>query len=119
MPHAREHRLDGALAIQYGLRTDDSENTWHEEVCGGGDNRVINRPTEEVSPEARHIWSRREELNTPSAEYNSAALPLSYTGLKTRRPTRAHVTTDLDERRGEHSHRAPMQIQPRRERAFE
>jgi hypothetical protein len=25
-------------------------------------------------------WSRREELNTPSAEYASAALALSYTG---------------------------------------
>jgi len=28
----------------------------------------------------RSLWSRREELNTPSADYNSAALPLSYTG---------------------------------------
>src|SRR5579862_7266010 len=27
------------------------------------------------------IWSRREELNAPSAEYDSAALTLSYTGL--------------------------------------
>src|SRR5690349_13475732 len=27
-------------------------------------------------------WSRREELNAPSAEYNSAALSLSYTGLE-------------------------------------
>ena len=27
-------------------------------------------------------WSRREESNAPSAEYNSAALPLSYTGLR-------------------------------------
>src|SRR5208337_912989 len=26
-------------------------------------------------------WSRREELNAPSAEYDSAALALSYTGL--------------------------------------
>ena len=26
-------------------------------------------------------WSRREELNTPSAKYNSAALALSYTGV--------------------------------------
>jgi hypothetical protein len=26
-------------------------------------------------------WSRREDLNTPSADYNSAALTLSYTGL--------------------------------------
>jgi hypothetical protein len=25
-------------------------------------------------------WSRREELNTPSADYDSAALTLSYTG---------------------------------------
>jgi len=25
-------------------------------------------------------WSRREELNTPSARYNLAALTLSYTG---------------------------------------
>jgi hypothetical protein len=25
-------------------------------------------------------WSRREELNTPSADYRSAALTLSYTG---------------------------------------
>ena len=25
-------------------------------------------------------WSRREELNAPSAEYDSAALTLSYTG---------------------------------------
>ena len=28
------------------------------------------------------LWSRREDLNTPSAEYNSAALTLSYTGTK-------------------------------------
>src|SRR5690242_17865240 len=27
-----------------------------------------------------HEWSRREELNAPSAEYDSAALTLSYTG---------------------------------------
>jgi hypothetical protein len=27
------------------------------------------------------IWSRREDLNAPSADYNSAALPLSYTGV--------------------------------------
>ena len=27
-------------------------------------------------------WSRREELNTPSAEYNLAALTLSYTGQR-------------------------------------
>lgn len=27
-------------------------------------------------------WSRREELNTPSADYRSAALTLSYTGKK-------------------------------------
>ena len=27
-------------------------------------------------------WSRREESNAPSAEYYSAALPLSYTGLR-------------------------------------
>jgi hypothetical protein len=26
------------------------------------------------------IWSRREELNAPPADYNSAALTLSYTG---------------------------------------
>jgi hypothetical protein len=26
-------------------------------------------------------WSRREELNTPSTDYDSAALALSYTGL--------------------------------------
>jgi hypothetical protein len=26
------------------------------------------------------FWSRREELNAPSAEYDSAALTLSYTG---------------------------------------
>jgi hypothetical protein len=25
-------------------------------------------------------WSRREDLNTPSADYRSAALTLSYTG---------------------------------------
>ena len=29
---------------------------------------------------ARENWSRRGESNTPSAEYDSAALPLSYTG---------------------------------------
>jgi hypothetical protein len=28
-------------------------------------------------------WSRREESNAPSAEYDSAALTLSYTGLGT------------------------------------
>lgn len=28
------------------------------------------------------FWSRREDLNTPSADYNSAALTLSYTGKK-------------------------------------
>ena len=28
-------------------------------------------------------WSRREELNTPSADYSSAALTLSYTGVET------------------------------------
>jgi hypothetical protein len=28
------------------------------------------------------FWSRREELNTPSADYRSAALTLSYTGTK-------------------------------------
>src|SRR5262245_55997318 len=27
------------------------------------------------------IWSRREELNAPSTEYNSVALTLSYTGV--------------------------------------
>ena len=27
-------------------------------------------------------WSRREDLNTPSADWYSAALPLSYTGLE-------------------------------------
>ena len=27
-------------------------------------------------------WSRREDLNTPSADYNSAALPLSYTSFE-------------------------------------
>ena len=27
-------------------------------------------------------WSRREEFNAPSADYNSAALALSYTGLR-------------------------------------
>lgn len=26
-------------------------------------------------------WSRREDSNAPSTEYNSVALPLSYTGL--------------------------------------
>ena len=26
-------------------------------------------------------WSRREELNAPSADYDSAALALSYTGF--------------------------------------
>jgi hypothetical protein len=26
------------------------------------------------------FWSRREDLNAPSADYSSAALPLSYTG---------------------------------------
>jgi hypothetical protein len=29
-------------------------------------------------------WSRREELNAPSAEYDSAALTLSYTGISGR-----------------------------------
>lgn len=28
-------------------------------------------------------WSRREELNAPSADYDSAALALSYTGFST------------------------------------
>ena len=28
-------------------------------------------------------WSRREDSNTPSADYDSAALPLSYTGPRT------------------------------------
>lgn len=30
----------------------------------------------------REYWSRREELNAPWADYCSAALPLSYTGLR-------------------------------------
>jgi hypothetical protein len=29
-----------------------------------------------------YCWSRREDLNTPSADYNSAALPLSYTSFE-------------------------------------
>lgn len=28
------------------------------------------------------MWSRREESNALSADYNSGALPLSYTGLR-------------------------------------
>ena len=28
------------------------------------------------------VWSRREGFNAPSADYNSAALALSYTGLR-------------------------------------
>ena len=31
-------------------------------------------------PNAKH-WSRRKDLNTSSADYNSAALSLSYAGL--------------------------------------
>jgi hypothetical protein len=31
--------------------------------------------------ESARPWSRREELNTPSADYKSAALTLSYTGV--------------------------------------
>lgn len=37
-----------------------------------------------IGEEAIHgvrYWSRRGELNAPSAEYDSAALTLSYTGL--------------------------------------
>jgi hypothetical protein len=34
---------------------------------------------ESDDPDGR--WSRREDLNAPSADYNSAALTLSYTGI--------------------------------------
>jgi hypothetical protein len=34
---------------------------------------------EKDDPDVR--WSRREDLNAPSADYNSAALTLSYTGM--------------------------------------
>ena len=36
---------------------------------------------------ADYNWSRREDLNTPSADYGSAALALSYTGLSISRST--------------------------------
>ena len=32
-------------------------------------------------PIALWEWSRREDLNAPSADYGSAALTLSYTGI--------------------------------------
>ena len=35
-------------------------------------------------------WSRREELNTPSAKYNLAALTLSYTGNKAAKSNSFH-----------------------------
>ena len=34
-----------------------------------------------LSSDIPEAWSRREELNTPSADYYSVALSLSYTGL--------------------------------------
>jgi hypothetical protein len=33
-----------------------------------------------LSSDILEAWSRREELNTPSTDYDSAALTLSYTG---------------------------------------
>jgi hypothetical protein len=33
-------------------------------------------------PRVNRNWSRREDLNTPSADYSSAALTLSYTGVE-------------------------------------
>ena len=38
------------------------------------------------SPTSLLDWSRREELNTPSTEYNSVALTLSYTGSEAHNP---------------------------------
>jgi hypothetical protein len=46
-----------------------------------GKNRVV---SSKVGDELRGAdfksWSRRRDLNTPPADYYSAALPLSYTG---------------------------------------
>lgn len=39
---------------------------------------VLNEPSGNWS---ERKWSRREDLNAPSADYNSAALTLSYTGV--------------------------------------
>ncbi len=46
-------------------------------------------------------WSRREDLNTPSADYGSAALPLSYTGSRVRAISGSPSRGSFGHRRGE------------------
>jgi hypothetical protein len=63
-------------------------------------------------PLRARIWSRREDLNAPSAEYESAALALSYTGLWLRKtvPFRARVDGHFDHAVRDDPQQATMQL---------
>lgn len=84
--HGSNHRLRKPLTLIGGSTTDDSYYSWHfvsivdlkladqqSQFCAKGEHTAY------VVPRTVR-WSRREDLNTPSAENNSAALQLSYTG---------------------------------------
>ena len=45
------------------------------------DKLISSSPTRPQRLRFKDIWSRREDLNTPPAEYDSAILPLNYTGI--------------------------------------
>ena len=64
-------------------------------------------------------WSRREDLNPPSAVYDSAALALSYTGscLKVYSLERA-FTKKVITLVGQESEKTAMQLQPHTDRSF-
>jgi hypothetical protein len=65
-PHGRAHRIQGLLKFGRRFAANNSKDSGHKATKGG----ILKN------------WSRREELNTPSAKYNLAALTLSYTGNK-------------------------------------
>ena len=73
---------------------------------------VRNRLYLRVSPTIE-IWSRREVSSTPSADYNSAALPLSYTGSRKRQlvPLPSKSQQGGDHLFGENPHQAAMQLE--------
>jgi hypothetical protein len=62
MEHGPDHASDKIVRIFAKRRHKKTRYSWH------------------TIPPGRRYWSRREELNAPSAEYFSAALALSYTG---------------------------------------
>lgn len=59
-------------------------------------------------------WSRREDLNAPSAEYDSAALALSYTGLGAYNiiPHRPKIQSGGNETRRKNPDQSPVQVEP-------